>query len=234
MAPSPIGDIDERLVSRKAHPSPKYALVFCALVAVFGLIANKVFPLGAVPFLLSCLLLPWLDRHIDHDRLRETLRPGRSGWILSVILASIYVIGPFLFLYGITRWYLHALFLNPGTGTFFALISKGMWSYLPVAVAEEFFFRGYIQETVFSNRWGDHRVGPFYSRNLMASGLFALTHVITFFSPTKLFIFFGAMIVGRVIIQSRRSIWPGVFLHAFANAANEWLRLLYRTNLPWL
>ncbi|MFO7598866.1 MAG: JDVT-CTERM system glutamic-type intramembrane protease [Candidatus Desulfacyla sp.] len=208
--------------------------VSCGMVALLGCLSNQVHPLFSVFFLASCLVLPWLGKNADHGRLMERLVLRRDGWLLSLTLACLYALGPFLFLLAVMQWFFQALFLNPGLEIFIQLIGKGMIAFLPIAVAEEFFFRGYLQETVFFSRWGDQRIGPFRYRNLAASGLFALTHVLSLLSPIKVFTFVAGMILGRVVIQSRSNIWPAVALHAFANAANEWLLVLYRMNLPWI
>jgi membrane protease YdiL (CAAX protease family) len=210
-------------------------LWFGCLLSLFGLLSNSIHSLFSFLFYATAFLAPWLNKKNEHrDRLRETLRITPKGWLAAFVLCILYVLGPTVFLWAVSHWYLQALFLNPGIDVFLKVLFKGFLAFLPIAVAEEFFFRGYVQETLLMSRYRDRRIGPLYYRNVVTSCIFALIHVISRLSLMEILTFFTAMIFGRLVIESRRSIWPAVGVHAFMNAGKDWVVLLYQTNIPLL
>ncbi len=206
-------------------------LILYALLVVAGLLSNRGNNHMALVFLSACLVLPWLGG--QSEALLKTTLLRRQGWGMTVFLMSLAIIVPYLSFLAIIKGYLGAMFLHPplGKGSYF-LAEKALL-FAPLALAEEFFFRGYLQETVFSSIWGERACGPMSLKNLVASTLFGLAHGISRLSPLGLFTIFGGLILGWVVERSGKSIWPAVALHAVSNIAIAWFRLIIGLNMPF-
>ncbi len=207
------------------------SVAFFCFVAFAALLYNKGNEYTKIIFILSCLILPWLGGRPE-DLLKTTLLHWQ-GWGIIAVLICLVIVVPYSVFLAIIKGYLGAMFLHPplGKGSYF-LAEKALLL-VPLALAEEFFFRGYLQETVFSSIWGERAWGPISLKNFAASILFGLAHGISRLSPLGLFTIFGGLILGWVVERSGRSIWPAVALHAFSNIAVAWFRLVIGLNIPF-
>ncbi len=153
-------------------------------------------------FVLAGLGLPWLD---GFERTRpRALALRRPGWGLALPLSLGYL--------------LVAIALKPGP-------LRPTWEIQQtvIALVEEFFFRGYLQEHVGAARWGTSGWGPLSRKNLLAALLFGLAHLLARPSPAVLLITLSGLGLGWLVERSEGSIWPAVILHAISNTAIAWL-----------
>lgn len=97
-----------------------------------------------------------------------------------------------------------------------------------IALPEEAFYRGYLQSRL-DDAWGKHfdclgaRVGPAL---LASAAIFAVGHVATVHSPTRLAVFFPALLFGWLRARTG-GIGASVFFHAFCNLYSEALGSAY-------
>ncbi len=84
---------------------------------------------------------------------------------------------------------------------------------LVVALPEEFFFRGYMQQ-----RLGEVMAG--WRAWLLSAALFALGHYLVTFHPASLLVFFPGLLFGVLRIVSG-SVLAGVLFHATCNVVME-------------
>ena len=87
---------------------------------------------------------------------------------------------------------------------------------LVVAVPEEFFFRGYLQERLLAH------LGPLRAV-VWTALLFAIGHYLVTFSPAALAVFFPGLLFGVLRLRTG-SILAGTLFHATCNLAMETLR----------
>ncbi len=91
------------------------------------------------------------------------------------------------------------------------------YQFLYVAVAEEMFFRGYLQANVM--KWlGDTRPGGPYVAVVLSAGCFALAHVAVQGQMTSLFTFLPGLILAWLFLRTRSLLAPILF-HGFANVS---------------
>jgi membrane protease YdiL (CAAX protease family) len=187
-------------------------------------LAQRVNDVFILVFLCACLVLPLFAG--ETRSLAQTLALRRAGWIIASLLA----IGSFVGLYA-ANWitvkvYWGTILLQPALESQIALCARQFAIYLPLAFAEEFFFRGFLQETVFAARWGNRGWGALTRKNFAASVLFGLAHIISHASWLELPRVLSGVILGRVVERSARSILPATFLHAASNVAVVWAQSL--------
>lgn len=98
-----------------------------------------------------------------------------------------------------------------------------------VAFPEEFFFRGFIQEQFSARFAGGRKIfgASFGSAQLMASGLFALSHSLIAFRWWHAFIFFPSLVFAW-LKEKTGTIWAGALFHATCNVFAYWVALHYR------
>ena len=88
-----------------------------------------------------------------------------------------------------------------------------------IALPEEYFYRGYLQHRL-ADVVRDRRltVGPVWisSANVVASGLFALGHLIIGWDPARLAVFFPSLLFGW-LRERTGSIAASVVFHAACN-----------------
>lgn len=199
-------------------------LVLYLIVILTALLAQSVNDAFILAFMLACLVLPLLA-----DKTRtpwQTLAVRRAGWLMAMLLAAGSFVGAYAlsFIAAKVSW---GTILLP-----LALEAQIEWGarqfaiYLLLAFAEEFFFRGYLQETVFRARWDECGWGLLTRKNLTASILFGLAHVVSHTSLWQLAHVLGSIILGWVVERSERSILPATFLHAASNVAGMLVRIL--------
>ena len=182
-------------------------------------------------FFLAALGLPWLAIPKPSSSLFVI---KHEGWKL-LLLSAVLILGlPYLTLLAIVNGYLRAMLIHPSLGSALRFLADNVGSISLVALAEEFFFRGYLQETVFSTFWDKRALGPLSLKNLAASSLFGLAHVVTHLSPLEFLQAFNGLAMGWLVERSGGSIWPAVALHMLSNLVVIWFKLLISLNIPWL
>lgn len=100
---------------------------------------------------------------------------------------------------------------------------------LVVALAEEVFFRGYLQER-FERLWPARRKlfgVPFGAAILLGSAVFALAHFVGEYNPARLGPFFPSLLFGLLRARSG-SIWGAAGLHAYFNVLGDLVWASYR------
>lgn len=193
------------------------AMIFYALVVLSARLFNQGHAWIGSLFILACLGLPWLGRL---PGVAQVLVIRRQGWHLALTLSLGYVL-----IFGLVlmaaRHRAHAP-LDWKKEIDFLLSQQVVVQWI-LALAEEFFFRGYLQEKVGAALWDRQRWGPLTRKNLMIALLFGLAHAISRPSLAALLIAAGGMCLGWLVERSGRSIWPAVLLHAVSNMAIAWL-----------
>lgn len=199
-------------------------LALYLIVVASATLAQRVHAAFLLAFMLACLVLPL--RAGETRSLLQTLAPRRAGWLIALLLA----VGSFIGLYATTfitvKLYWGTFLLQPTLETQIAFGARQFLIYIPLACAEEFFFRGFLQETMFAARWGNRGWGALTRKNLAASVLFGLAHIISHASWLELPRVLSGIILGRVVERSARSILPATFLHAASNVAVVWAQSL--------
>ena len=199
-------------------------LALYLLVVLTATLAQRVNDAFIFAFLCACLVLPLFAG--ETRSLAQTLAPRRAGWRIAILLAA----GSFAGLYA-ANWltvkvYWGTMLLQPTFESQIALCARQFAIALPLACAEEIFFRGFLQETVFAARWGERSWRFITRKNFAASALFGLTHVISHASLLELPRVVSGVILGWVVERSERSILPATFLHAASNVAVVWAQSL--------
>lgn len=92
---------------------------------------------------------------------------------------------------------------------------------LAIALPEELFFRGYLQE-----RFSLIFKGSF-KPILITSVVFALAHFVGEYSPLRLLTFFPSLVFGLLRVQTG-TLWPSIGFHAFCNILQRLISLSYR------
>jgi membrane protease YdiL (CAAX protease family) len=154
-------------------------------------------------------------------RLRALAREAgvASAWGLG--LATVVAV-PFFF-----GW--HAWWLRMMPGLTFSLavkpidaVDEALAQLLVIALPEEAFYRGYLQsrlDDVWTPRWHvlGARVGPGL---LVGAAIFALGHVVTVHLPTRLAVFFPALLFGWLRARTG-GIGASVCFHAVCNVYSQ-------------
>ncbi len=166
----------------------------------------------AFPLLL--LLLPFLAA--PARLLTERLAwPPRGIRELLLLLTAIVVFFPPGFFFYHLAWLDHAVAM-PAAAALVDAALKSLMLALTAAVPEEFFFRGWLQETALARH--DKPAILFITRkNLFSSALFGLAHGIAFLNPLSAATFFPSLLFGWLTERSGGSIVPAVILHAVSN-----------------
>ena len=110
-----------------------------------------------------------------------------------------------------------------------SLLSTIFMHLFVVAVAEEMFFRGYLQER-FEQLWPPQRRllgAPFGLAVVMASAVFALAHFVGEYQPDRLGPFFPALVFGWLRARTGSILSP-ILYHAFCNIFANILWASYR------
>jgi membrane protease YdiL (CAAX protease family) len=153
--------------------------------------------MGSV-FVVSSLGLPWTGR--ERGALRAALAWPRRGWGIALPLAALYLL--------VGAW------RTPWA----AVRADRVAVQCILALAEEFFFRAYLQEGVGQTQWGTRGWGPLTGKNLFAAALFGLAHAL-YHVPSAPLIACGGLALGWLVERAEGSIWPAVALHAASNIA---------------
>jgi membrane protease YdiL (CAAX protease family) len=164
------------------------------------------------PFLL--LFLPFLAGQTAqlYTRLAWPRTGLRTLLWLSVTIAVFFPPGFFFY----HLMWLGAAFTVPSSAAIQSAVIRSLMLVVTAAIPEEFFFRGWLQETALARH--DQPVFLFISRkNLFASALFGLAHGIAFMNPLSAATFFPSLLFGWLTERSGGSIIPAVILHAVSN-----------------
>jgi membrane protease YdiL (CAAX protease family) len=200
---------------------------FYLIVVLAALLFNQGYAGMGVFFWLACIGLPLVDGR--RAELLTLLRLERRGWLLATALmagaAALICAAQWFSILWMSR---KSLAAPPPAG----VLAQVVWALL-LSLAEEFFFRGYLQEVVFAGRWGRRGWGPLTRKNLAAAGLFALAHLLSRLRPGALGILVGGLVAGWVMERSGRSLWPAVALHVFVNMATAWAAETWALNAGW-
>ena len=109
------------------------------------------------------------------------------------------------------------------------LLKKFVLQTLVVALAEEIFFRGYLQERL-QRLWPARRRlfgAPFGAAIVVTSAVFALAHYVGEYDLTRLGPFFPSLLFGWLRARSR-TVVGAVAFHAYANLLGDLLWASYR------
>jgi len=217
--------------TERTHSELRRALAFYAVVVITALLFNRLRVEMLIVFSLACLGLPFIGGRLDEIIRTIALYPG--GWKTAMGLTLVWLLVPFLGLLAVVKGYLGAIFLHPSSRDSLVYLAQKGLLIAPLAVAEEFFFRGYLQETVFRRLWRESRIGPLSLKNLATSMLFGLAHGISYLTPTAFITFFSGLLLGWLTERAGGSIWPATALHAVGNLNIAWLGLLISMNVKW-
>ena len=207
-------------------------MAFYGMVVMAAVVCNQVSHHVCFIFIVSCLVLPFMGG--SREALKRFLTLRREGWILIIALIMLGILTLYAGLMVVIKGYLRAIFLHPGVANTMRYLAQQTILVLPLALAEEIFFRGYLQETVFRSLWGERGLGPLTLKNLTVALLFGLAHWASRLSPFELTKVFGGLALGWLVERSRGSIWPAVALHGVSNIVMTWSKLLIGLNIPWL
>lgn len=203
------------------------------LVVLTAALFNQAWPGMFGAFIVACMGLPLLSGR--RRAIVEMLGLRRQGWAWAGALSAGALLACVGAALALVAGYLRGLFVHPGLADTMHFLTGKAALVLPLALAEEFFFRAYLQEGVFAGAWGGRGWGPLTHKNLATGSLFALAHVLSRQQPAALLLVFGGVLMGWVMERSGRSVWPAVALHAASNMAVAWLVWVAGLNrLPWL
>lgn len=213
----------------------KKPLLLFGLVALAGWLTNF-WRAGAIYLLVTlCLLLPLLAG--ERMALRRALHWPQEGWLPALALSGLALAGPVALL-AMARLASGAAFHTLPAAEAGAWLLQRLALLLPLALAEEFFFRGYLQEGVGRRLWGKAQVRlgavPISRKNAFAALLFGLAHVLAQASPVAGGTVLSGLVLGALVEHSRGSIWPPVLLHTGLNLAVAVGWLLLGLNYPLL
>ncbi len=176
-------------------------------INLFGLSSWKIL----FPVLL--LILPFIaERGINPV---EFLRPTRQGLVtfcsVSAITISLYP--PLFLLYNTII--LNKSFVIPSIWAPLKHIGPKMPVILLMALAEEIFFRAYIQETTLK-RMKEKRF-IITRKNLFTSIIFGAVHAVAFLNPVRAATFFPSLLFGWMAERSGGRIFYPVLYHLVCN-----------------
>jgi membrane protease YdiL (CAAX protease family) len=133
----------------------------------------------------------------------------------------------------IARGYLATIPLRPSFADALRFAIDQMSIILPLALAEEFFFRGYLQEVLFRSCWQEQKRGLVTRKNLATAALFGLAHALSRTAPVNLAHMGSGLALGWITERADGSIWPAVAVHAAGNLALAWFLHLVWLNFGW-
>ncbi|MBO4711111.1 CPBP family intramembrane metalloprotease [bacterium] len=149
-------------------------------------------------------------------RPKKLFIPSKEGLklFLWVTVATLVFYPPLFFAYNLS--FMHRAFATPTTNELMKALTKGLIAIAVAAIPEEFFFRGYIQEHVFSAF--DKKIMKIVSlKNLFTSLLFGLVHALAFLDITRAATFFPSLLFGLFTEKSRGRIFYSISYHVVSN-----------------
>jgi len=133
-------------------------LIFYRLVVIAAVICNRLSHQVCFVFIVSCLALPLMGGR--HEALKCFVTLRWEGWLLVGVVVLLGLFALYAGLLGVVKGYIGAMFLHPGAADTMRYLARQTMLVFPLALAEEFFFRGYLQESIFRSLWGRRGVGP--------------------------------------------------------------------------
>ena len=149
-------------------------------------------------------------------RPKKLFLPSAEGLklFLWVTIATLVFYPPLFFAYNLG--FMHHTLASPSTNELMKAVTKGLIAIAVAAIPEEFFFRGYIQEHVFSTF--DKKILKIVSlKNLFTSLLFGLVHALAFLDITRAATFFPSLLFGLFTEKSRGRIFYSISYHVVSN-----------------
>ena len=149
-------------------------------------------------------------------RPKKLFNPSINGLklFLWVTIATIVFYPPLFFAYNLG--FMHRALASPTTNELMKALTKGLIAIAVAAIPEEFFFRGYIQEHVFSTF--DKKILKIVSlKNLFTSLIFGLVHALVFLDITRAATFFPSLLFGLFTEKSRGRIFYSISYHVVSN-----------------
>ena len=149
-------------------------------------------------------------------RPKKLFIPSKEGLklFLWVTVATLVLYPPLFFAYNLG--FMHRALATPTTNELMKAVTKGLIAIAVAAIPEEFFFRGYIQEHVFSHF--DKKILKIVSlKNLFTSLLFGLVHALAFLDITRAATFFPSLLFGLFTEKSRGRIFYSISYHVVSN-----------------
>lgn len=190
-------------------------LLLLAVISVLSFFMNK-YRFGARHFIFPAALfiLPVVcDRTFRPTKLFVPSKEGLKLF-LWVTLATLVFYPPLFFAYNTS--FMHRAFADPTSKELLNAVTKGLIAIAVAAIPEEFFFRGYIQEHVFTGF--DRKILKIVSlKNLFTSLIFGLVHAIAFLDITRAATFFPSLLFGLFTEKSRGRIFYSVSYHVVSN-----------------
>lgn len=226
-APAPLPD--RATLIREAWIASAGILIAFGLLKHFGplvpILGEHVFTVAAAIQLYVPLFLIG-RRGITRESLGLTFSRWREDLLLVAILAAITTI-PFAIghHFWMTTFYDRELTLRFPDG----FLEKVLTQIFVIALAEELFYRGYLQERL-QRIWPAKRSlfgAPFGAAILVAASVFALAHFVGEYRFDRLGPFFPALLFG--LLRSRtQTIIGAIGYHAYCNLLGDVLWSCYR------
>lgn len=167
-----------------------------------------------VAFPLLLLSLPFFAGQIEQLYARLAWPKSGLRTLLWLLIAIVVLFPPGFFWYHLA--WLNSAFALPSSAAIQDAVIKSVMLAVTAAIPEEFFFRGWLQETALARH--DKPVFLFITRkNIFASALFGLAHGIAFLNPLSVATFFPSLLFGWLTERSGGSVIPAVILHAVSN-----------------
>ena len=192
------------------------ASICYGLIVLLARLFNRGNALTGGLFVVACLALPWVCA--SPSDLRRSIHVRRSGWALAVAIGAGYLVLSLVWSSGIVplggvgiSWWWRAAADRVGL-TMGSLLAR-----LTLAVAEEFFFRGFIQLSVLELVFHGPKRGLISRPNAIAAVAFGLAHLAASRSPGSLLSIPGGLALGWLVEWSDDSIWPSVAVHTVSN-----------------
>jgi len=194
-------------------------LAFLPLVAQYGFTVAAGAQLYVPLWLLG-------RRGIDHDSLGLTWRHWAVDLRIGLIWAGLTAVG-----FGIGHHFWQVIYRgahwSPGWPERF--FENVLLQVLVVGLAEELYFRGYLQERMTKLWPPKYKLlgAPFGRAIILTSVVFALAHFIGEYNPARLGPFFPSLLFGWLRSRST-TIVSAVFYHAFCNLLSDVLWACYQ------
>jgi len=172
------------------------------------------FPHRHIVFPLLLLFLPFFagQTALLYSRL---IWPKSGLRTLLWLSAAIVILFPPGFFFYHLVW-LDATFITPSLTAVQSAVLKSLMLAVTAAIPEEFFFRGWLQETALA-RYEKPAIFFITRKNLFTSALFGIAHAVAFLNPLSAATFFPSLLFGWLTERSGGSIVPAVILHAVSN-----------------
>ncbi|MBP5591843.1 CPBP family intramembrane metalloprotease [bacterium] len=190
-------------------------ILLLAAISVLSFFMNKYrFSARHFVFPAALFILPILfDRTF---RPKKIFLPSKEGLklFLWVTLATLVFYPPLFFAYNLG--FMHRALADSTSKELLNAVTKGLIAIAVAAIPEEFFFRGYIQEHVFSAF--DKKILKIVSlKNLFTSLLFGLVHALAFLDITRAATFFPSLLFGLFTEKSKGRIFYSISYHVVSN-----------------